>query len=113
MTRKLFALFFLAAFGFGLLAGAHPCQAAVGEQDSGHSACHQAEGAGAPAPSEDDETPDQNGCGTSCQHACHMTAVAAGGSMAFAIAPVALAVVEASGSGLPLFAHPIDHIPLA
>lgn len=108
MTRKLFALFFLAAFGFGLLAGAHPCQAAMGEQDSGHSACHQGEGADAPAPSEE-----QNGCGTSCQHACHMTAVAAGGSMAFAIAPVALAVVEASVSGLPLFAHPIDHIPLA
>lgn len=112
MTRKLFALFFLAAFGFGLLAGAHPCQAMAGEagsEEGGHSACHQAAGADAPAPSEEDE----NGCGTSCQHACHMTAVAAGGSMAFAIAPVALAVVEASGSGLPLFAHPIDHIPLA
>ena len=109
MTRKLLALFFLATFGFGLLAGARPCQAGQAERESGHSACHQAGGAEAPAPSEDEE----NGCGASCQHACHMTAVAAAVSIAFTITPVAQTVVEAPVSGLPLFAHPIDHIPLA
>ena len=108
MTRKLLALFFLAAFGFGLVVGAHPCQAMAVELENGRSTCHETEGASAPAPSGD-----ESGCGASCQHACHMTAVTATGSMAFAITPVAQAVVEASGSGLPLFAHPIDHIPLA
>lgn len=41
-----------------------------------------------------------------------MTAVAEATPITFAIAPVSQAVAEVSGSGLPLFAHPIDHIPL-
>ena len=41
-----------------------------------------------------------------------MTAVAEAMPFTFTIAPVSQAVTEVSGSGLPLFAHPIDHIPL-
>jgi hypothetical protein len=42
-----------------------------------------------------------------------MTAIAAAEPVAFAISQVSETTVETSGHGLPLFAHPIDHIPLA
>lgn len=51
-------------------------------------------------------------CDTLCQHACHMTAVAAAATAAIAISPALEAVFEPSDSGLLRFIHPIDHIPL-
>lgn len=116
MTRKLFTLLLLATFGFGLLGGPHPCMASHAERESRRSSCHEAADSsndlearmGASPSSEDTSC-----CDSFCRHACHMTAVAEGGRMAFAIAPVSAAVVEVPGSGLPLFAHPIDHVPLA
>lgn len=59
---------------------------------------------------QDDE---QDCCNTLCEHACHMTAVAAAAPVAFAIAPVAQTGTEADDPRRILFIHPIDHIPLA
>jgi hypothetical protein len=115
MTRRFFTLLLLAVFGFGLLAGAHPCAASHEERESAPPSCHQAAppadspetGTGA-SPSDDG----RDGCDTFCQHACHMTAVAEASPVTFAIAPVSLAVAEVFASGPSLFAQPIDHIPL-
>ncbi len=126
MPRKsLIALVLLAAFGFGLLAGAHPCGAMYegdkgGEKHSRSSSCHEghermAKGHGASAaasvPPREEKSP--NCCDTFCQHACHMTAVVTAVPLAFAIAPVARTIVEADDPGLALLVQPIDHIPLA
>jgi hypothetical protein len=116
--RSLIGLFLLAAFGFGFLAGPHPCGARHGGETRRSPSCHagmEGRGHGAsvlPSVPSRDEGP-SNCCDTFCQHACHTTAVAAAVPVTFAIKPVAQAVVEASGSDLPLFFHPIDHIPLA
>lgn len=121
MTRKLFSLVLLAAFGLGLFLGPHPCGAAHGERKSAQQemSCHAsashastpgAEGEQVRAEAQEE---DGNGCGDFCRHACHMTAIAAPAPAAFAASPVSATAGEPSGSGLPLFAHPIDHIPLA
>lgn len=126
MQKRAFtALIVLAALGFGLLGGAHPCSEwrEGGEAPAAASSCHAGHGlartntddhgvfeqAGVPSHGRDSS----EGCGTSCRHACHMTAVAETVPGAFAIAPVAQAVIEAGDPGLPLFVPPIDHIPLA
>ena len=116
--RSLIALFLLAAFGFSLLAGPHPCGAGHrGEKQRRSPSCHEgmAKGHGASVlpsvPSQDEGT--SNCCKTFCQHACNMTAVATAVPVTFAIAPIARAVIEADDPGLALFVHPIDHIPLA
>lgn len=115
MTRRLFTLLLLAVFGFGLLAGPHPCGAAQGEPESAaQPSCHAA------AQPSDDEAgvaaaPADGGgdcCDAFCQHACHMTAVAEAAPISFAIAPVSQTVAAAPGSGASLVALPIDHIPL-
>ena len=54
-----------------------------------------------------------NCCETLCLHACHMTAVADAAPAAFAIAPVAQSIAEATDLGLSLFAYAIEHVPLA
>lgn len=114
MTRKLFALVLLAAFGLGLFLGPHPCSAWHGEQESAQPSCHEPEPS--PAGPEIRAGLQEDGgdcCGNFCPHACHVTATPAAGTMAFSISPVSEMAGEPSGSGLPLFAHPIDHIPLA
>ena len=120
--RALTALIVLVALAFGFMAGAHPCSAwqERSEAPATPPSCHggmkaPAAGhgasahAGVPSSHEHDSSQD---CGTSCHHACHMTAVAEAAPVAFAIAPVAQAVIEADGLGLALFVPPIDHIPL-
>ena len=114
MTRLLSALLLLAAFGLGFLLGPHPCRASHAEQKSTQASCHEAETSpDGPQVREDLQHRDDDCCSTFCQHACHGTAIFEAGPAAFAISPVSEASVEPSGSGLPLFAHPIDHIPLA
>jgi hypothetical protein len=114
MTRALTALLLLVTFGLGVLLGPHSCEAGQTHQESAMSSCHGPQPAaaglqvGTGAPQEDEGT----GCGTFCQHACHMTAVTEAVRVAFAIAPGSEAVFESSGRGLSRFAHPIDHIPL-
>ena len=103
MKRSLSTVLLLAAFALGFLSGPHPCGASHEKKESAKPSCHETQ------PSQDD---DGGGCGDSCQHACHMTAISEAELVAFAISPVSEALDEPSGSGLPLFAHPIDHIPL-
>jgi hypothetical protein len=115
MTRVLSALLLVAAFGLGLLAGPHPCGAPHAERESAQASCHEAETspAGQQVRADAQQEEDGSGCGTFCRHACHMTAIAEAAPVAFAISPVSESLAEPSGSGLPLFGHPIDHIPLA
>ncbi len=113
--RSLVAFLLLSVFGFGLLAGPHPCGDSQGEGESAQPSCHEAAPASnGPEVRAGAATPDDGGscCDTLCQHACHMTAVAEASPVTFAIAPVSQAVAEVPGSGAPLFALPIDHIPL-
>ena len=116
MTRKLFSLLLVAAFGLGFLSGPHPCGASHAQRESAQASCHEAEASPAGQQVRADaqeEEEDGKGCGTFCRHACHMTAIAEAGAVAFAISPVSESIAEPSGSGLPLFGNPIDHIPLA
>src|SRR5215203_4738214 len=112
MTRNLSALLLLAVFGLGLLLGPHPCSARHGAQESRQASCHESEPSGKQVRHETQQD-DDDCCSTFCQHACHVTAIAEAGPVAFAFSPVSGATVEPSGSEPPLFAHPIDHIPLA
>ena len=112
MTRNLSTLLLLAVFGLGLVLGPHPCSVRHAEQDNAPASCHEPEPSGRQIGHETQQD-DDDGCSTFCQHACHVTAIAEAGPVAFAFSPVSGATVEPSGSGLPLFAHPIDHIPLA
>jgi uncharacterized membrane protein len=105
--RALTALIVFAALAFGLVAGAHPCSAWE-KAPASQAPCHG--GRGTDTDGHRDSSKD---CGLSCQHACHMTAVAESWAVAFAIAPVALAAVEAPGSELPRLVQPIEHVPLA
>lgn len=112
--RALTALTVLAALAFGLLGVAHPCSAGQMREEASAAApsCHagmKTAHSGVPSHKHDSS----QDCGTSCRHACHMTAVAETQVVAFAIAPVAQAVIEADDPGLALFVPPIDHIPLA
>jgi hypothetical protein len=115
MLRHFLSLLLLTVLSVGLFAGPHPCKAAHQERQSRH-ACHEAAGAShgtaahKDAPSHSDR---QDCCNTFCQHACQMTAIADAAQVAFAVTPVSQTVAEVSGSDLPLFAHPIDHVPLA
>jgi hypothetical protein len=86
------------------------------ERESRHS-CHEAAGPSNGPEAHKDAPPSphdgQDCCNTFCQHACHSTAVAETVQVVIAVMPVSPAIGEASVSGLPVFAHPIDHIPLA
>ncbi|MES1242313.1 MAG: hypothetical protein ABUT39_11895 [Acidobacteriota bacterium] len=114
MARRLSAFLLLALAGLGLFLGPHPCATRqTGPEPAGmscHAAGHSAAGERVRAAAPDD----REDCGSRfCQHACHATALAEAGPASFSIAPVSDATVEPSGPGLPLFAAPIDHIPLA
>src|SRR5215218_7919312 len=108
MTRNLSALLLLAVFGLGLVLGPHPCSARHGAQESRQASCHESKHSGKQM--RHTQQDDDGCCSTFRQHASHVTAIAEAGPVAFAISPVSEATVEPSGSGLPLFAHPIDHI---
>jgi hypothetical protein len=115
MKRNALALILLAALGFGLLAV--PCSGrhGAGKEKSPHSSpCHgmQAE-PGASSRASDPSPEPSNGCDASCRNACHMSAIAEVVPVSFVIAPVAQTAAEAPDPGLPLFAHAIDHVPLA
>lgn len=122
--RSFVVLFLLVALSSGLLAGPHPCHARQGEgrdRPSSSASCHGTEsreetrdGASAQAsvPAQDQDHDPADCCSTSCRYACQMTATTEACPAAFTIAAVAQVAVEAPGHDLPLFAHPIDHVPL-
>jgi hypothetical protein len=120
MRNRLISLVFLVAFGFNLAAGHLPCRAEKAawqtETESGMS-CH---GSGEPAgaatlrgglPASGREC--CSGEHGVCQHACHMVADVRGGASGFAVKESSQELPAAVDRTLPLFAHPIDHIPLA
>ena len=115
MMRHLLSLLLLTVLSVGLFAGPHPCKAAHQQRESRPS-CHETAGAAhgtaaqkqAPSHSEG-----QDCCNAFCQHACHMPALAEAVQVVFAVTPISETIIEPSGSDLPLFAHPIDHVPLA
>ncbi len=115
MKENALALILLTVFGFGLLTGPHPCSGRHEEEKGRHSSpCHGTEAEhGTSVRASDPAHERSDCCGTFCQHACHMTAVAETATASSIIAPVAQAVAEAFDPGLPLFAHAIDHVPLA
>ena len=114
--RNLISLLLLASFGLGLAAGPHPCMAVERVRETPTHSCHQAAGPAsdlqvrAGVPSHD---VGEDCCDTSCRHACHMQAVSELKPATFAMVLVSVAGGETPRCTLPLFVHPIDHIPLA
>lgn len=127
MQNKIFSALILLALGLGLVAGPHPCSLQRVENGEPAASCHgnsqgmAMEGmgnghahaaastqAGRPAHG---QAP-ANCCDILCQHVCQMPATAAAQPMAFAMVPIAHLFVESQDSGLPLFSHAVDHIPL-
>jgi hypothetical protein len=109
MTRRVFALLLLAAFGLGFALGPHPCRAWHQPPKSAPASCHKEEPSQARTDAQEESG---NCCKTFCQHSCHMPAIAAAATAAFAFSPGFQEALEPAGSRLPLFAHPIDHVPL-
>jgi hypothetical protein len=117
MTRQLSSLLLIAAFGLGFVLGPHPCRAWHAAPKSAHASCHEAGSSAADQQARTDaqEEQEESGdcCKTFCQHTCNMPAIAAAETAAFAFSPDFQPSFEPAGSTLPLFAHPIDHVPLA
>ena len=115
MLRHLLSLLLLTVLSLGLFAGPHPCKAAHPARESSSSCHEEAQGSSGPGFQKEPPSQEEGGdcCNTVCQHACNATAIATAGQTALATAPVSQAVVGVVGSDLPLFAHPIDHVPLA
>jgi hypothetical protein len=118
MRNRLLAVLLLLVFAGGLFAGPHPCQAQGTPPDSGKEstpACHGQEAASASTPgqSSSPSSQDEDGSGSLCQHACHMVALVRVQISWFAVQPQARLAVSRFDRSLPLFAPPIDHIPLA
>jgi hypothetical protein len=128
MQKRILAALIFLALGLGLVAGPHPCSVRQAENGRPEASCHgqgsrmamggmgsedaQAASTRANLPAHGHRGP-ANCCDIFCQHACQIPAIAAARPVAFAIEPVALTVVEPSDPGLPLFAHALDHVPIA
>lgn len=105
MPRHLLSLLLLTVLSLGLFAGPHPCKKPDPARKSPHS-CHEA--------AQGQQQDDKEDCSdSSCQHACHMNAIADVVRIVFTVTPVSQAIVEPSDPDFLLFAQPIDHIPLA
>jgi hypothetical protein len=128
MRHRFVALLLLLVFAGGLFAGPHPCRAQGTPADSvkvstvSKPSCHGHEAAPAPAPANGPRvaasSQGQDGCcpgtqGSVCEHACHMVALVRVQVSLFAVQPLARLAVPTFDRSLPLFAPPIDHIPLA
>lgn len=109
MRNRLVTLLLLLAFGAGLFAGAHPCQAEAPPETAPACHGHEADPA-APAPAGDQD----DGAGEHhCEHACHMVALIRIQTAGFGTEPQAEMAPHRVVCSLPLFTLPIDHIPLA
>jgi hypothetical protein len=120
MRRTLLSLLLLLTFGFGLVAGPHPChEGAAAERErpgaQAQPSCHQAVAAAGPAVAKGGLSPaaGQDCCDIACQHACHMVAVVSAEPVLFAAVPLSQRVAEKAVRGVPYVVSGIDHIPLA
>lgn len=122
MRNRLVTLLVLLVFCGSLLAGPHPCHARGAAPEpvkQSKSACHHTE----PAASNDGQIASssgegEDGCcagkqGAGCEHACQMVALIGVQTTVFAVQPQTRLVAPTFDRSLPLFAPPIDHIPLA
>jgi hypothetical protein len=119
MKRTLLSLLLLLTFGFGLMAGPHPCHedaAAKGERPSAHvqPSCHQAAAPAGPSVAKGSiSSSGQDCCDVACQHACHMVAVVSAEPVLFSAVPLSQRVAEKAVRGVPHVVSGIDHVPLA
>jgi hypothetical protein len=121
MRNRILALLLLLVFGGGLLAGPHPCPAQGTPSDSGKEskpACHGHEAASVQSQGASSSNDDQDDCcvgeqGAGCKHLCHMVALVQVRTAVFAAEPQERLTASTFDRSLPLFAPPIDHIPLA
>jgi hypothetical protein len=121
MRNRLVTLLLLLVFCGSLVAGPHPCDAqgtAPEPVKQAKAACHHT----GPAESTDGQSTSssegEDDCcagrhAAGCEHACHMVALVRVQALLFAVLPQARMVVPTFDRSLPLFASPIDHIPLA
>lgn len=129
MRNHLIALLLLLVFGGSLFASPHPCHQVRGSETESvqvsppaQHGCHGAavqtastghEGHGTPAPASSGDGGGPCGDETGgCKHVCHMVAVVGAPAALFAVEPQAQMVAPTFDRSLPLFAPPIDHIPL-
>lgn len=120
MRNRLTVLILLFAFGCGLLAGPHPCHARrVAPSPGGEAkmACHsQAPASQRSAGPSLSAAKSEDCCarhGVLCESACQTVGVVRVEIPRFAIQPLAGMAAPAVDRSLPLFAHAIDHVPLA
>jgi len=114
--RQLASFLLLSVFGLGLLAGPHPCHAMRATQNDSMPACHAQQLA---TGAHQLQSVGSSDCckGESgrllCASTCEMTADFDARLALTVVSPVAPAVPPAFDRSLPLFAHAIDHVPLA
>jgi hypothetical protein len=119
MKRTLLSLLLLLTFGFGLVAGPHPCHeaaAAQGERPSAHAqpSCHRAAAPAGPSVAKGSLTDGaKDCCDVACRHACHMVAVVSAEPVLFTAVPLSQRPAEKAVRGLPHVVSGIDHVPLA
>jgi hypothetical protein len=122
--RRLTCLVLFLALGLGLVAGGHPCQAqpaapAPEAAPEPATACSAHAAATEAGPGLQSSAPDgERDCcaehGADCAYACQaMAGVVHAGTLQVAEEASVRTAAPAAGPFLPLFAHAIDHIPLA
>ena len=118
MKRSLLALLLLFATGLGLIAGPHPCHARQAAPKAAEKSCHAQ--MKTPGPSTGPSVSAQGGhdcCGTGhgslCENICQTAAVIDAQLPTLTMEPVAQTAAPVLDRSLLLFAHAIDHIPLA
>jgi hypothetical protein len=120
MRKRLISLAVLLAFAFCVAAGHLPCraeQAARETEPDVRTSCHASATPVAAPTLQDGFSASGHDCCSEehglCQHACHMVADMRGGAPRFSVEASTRMLPAAVDRSLPLFAHPIDHIPLA
>lgn len=118
MKRVLLSLLLLVTFGFGLVAGPHPCHeaAAEGERPSAPAqpSCHGAAAPAGPSAAQASLSPaGQDCCDVACPHACHMVAVVSAELLLFTAVPLSQRPAEKAVRGVPHVVSGIDHVPIA
>ena len=118
MMRRSASFLLLILTGCGLMAGPHPCHAMRPAQETAAPPCHAQPSANSTSGGNSQVSPGILDCcngGNSrlCESTCQMTAVFDARLSLFAVRPVSPAIQPVLDRSLPLFAHTIDHVPLA
>ena len=118
MSRAL-AFLTLLTFGFGLLAGPHPCgvrhdEVAKDRSPSCHAGMHRPMKAGHGAAAHASRLSQRraSGCDELCHHACQTTAIVVAEPVTFVVALVTKTSAEVPGPGLPLLTQTTPDLKL-